>query len=148
MSKIVETKTNFKYLIGYLDKAIRPLVLMVPKMSGHVQTFKVKDGDKNENKLMSFHIDDENFLEKHKTIWIKIEVLKNIEWNALPVYDDRYIKANIRTYSNKVYTNFCGLNVPEDDVECESFTVIFIDSLLVYNNKYYLQVYLDNCVFI
>ena len=68
MSKIVETKTNFKYLIGYLDKAIRPLVLMVPKMSGHVQTFKVKDGDKNENKLMSFHIDDENFLEKHKTI--------------------------------------------------------------------------------
>ena len=30
MSKIVETKTNFKYLIGYLDKAIRPLVLMVP----------------------------------------------------------------------------------------------------------------------
>ena len=25
---------------------------------------------------------------------------------------------------DKVYTNFRGLNVPEDDVECESFTVI------------------------
>ena len=33
----------------------------------------------------------------------------------------------------------------EDDIECESFTAIFIDSLLVYKNKYYLQVYLDNC---
>ena len=25
---------------------------------------------------------------------------------------------------DKVYTNFRGLNVPEDDLECESFTVI------------------------
>ena len=34
--------------------------------------------------------------------------------------------------------------MPEDDIECDSFTVISIDSLLVYENKYYLQVYLDN----
>ena len=37
--------------------------------------------------------------------------------------------------------------MPEDDIECESFTVSFIDSLLVYDKKYYLQVYLDNCVY-
>ena len=37
--------------------------------------------------------------------------------------------------------------MPENDVECESFTVISIDSLLLYENKYYLQVYLDNCVY-
>ena len=37
--------------------------------------------------------------------------------------------------------------MPEDDIECESFTFISIDSLLVYENKYYLQVYLDNCVY-
>ena len=35
--------------------------------------------------------------------------------------------------------------MPEDDIECELLTVISIDSLLVYENKYYLQVYLDNC---
>ena len=35
----------------------------------------------------------------------------------------------------------------QDDIECESFTVISIDSLLVYENKYYLQVYLDNCFY-
>ena len=46
-------------------------------------------------------------------------------------------------YGDKVYPNFCGLNVPEDDTECESFTVISIDSLLVSENKYYLEVYLD-----
>ena len=35
----------------------------------------------------------------------------------------------------------------EHDIECESFTVISIDSLPVYENKYYLQVYLDNRAF-
>ena len=64
-----------------------------------------------------------------------------------PVYDDRHIKTKIKTYGDKVYTNFCGLNVPEDDMEYESFTVISIDSLLVYNNKYYLQVFLDDCAY-
>ena len=36
--------------------------------------------------------------------------------------------------------------MPEDNVECECFTIIFIDSLLVYKNKYYLKVYLDKRV--
>ena len=41
-------------------------------------------------------------LEKYKAIWTKIEDLKNIELNALPVYDDKYIKTKIRTYKEKV----------------------------------------------
>ena len=44
------------------------------------------------SKLMSFRIDDEKLLEKYKTVWTKIENLKNIRLNALPVCDDRYIK--------------------------------------------------------
>ena len=120
----------------------------MPKISEYVKTFKVKDGDKDRNnKLMSFRIDDERLLEKYKSLWTKIEGLKNIELNALQVYDDRYIKTKIRTYRDKVYTNFRGLNVPEDDIKCESFTVIPIDSLLAYKNECYLQVYLDNCAY-
>ena len=58
----------------------------MPKMSGYVKTFKVKDGDKDRNnELMSFHIDDEKLLEKCKAIWTKIKNFKNIELNALPV---------------------------------------------------------------
>ena len=86
----------------------------------------------------SFRIDDEMLLGKYKTIWAKTEDLKNIELNTLPVYDHRYIKPKIRAHGGKVYTNFRGLNVPEDDIECKSFTVIPIDSLLTYENKYYL----------
>ena len=35
--------------------------------------------------------------------------------------------------------------MPEDDIEFGSLTVISIDYLLVYENKYYLRVYLDIC---
>ena len=40
-------KANSKYLTGCLDKAIRLFVLIMPKMSGYVNIFKVKDGDKD-----------------------------------------------------------------------------------------------------
>ena len=89
-------------------------------------------------------IDDDRPLGKYETIWTEIEDLKKTGLNALPVYV-RYIKTKIRAYGNKVYISFCGLIVPEDYIECESFTVISINSLLVYKSKYYIQVYLDNC---
>ena len=114
----------------------------MPKMSVYVKAFKGKEGNK---KLMSFHIDDEKPLEKDRAIWTKIEDLKNINVNALLVYDVKNIKTKIRIFGDKVYTNFRGSNVLEDETECESFTLTSIDSLLVYNKKYYLIVYLENC---
>ena len=117
-------------------------------MSRYVKAFKVIDGDKDKNnKTKFFRIDDEKLLEKYKTIWTKIEDIISIELNTLPVYNEIYIKTKIRTYGYNVYTNFRSLNVPEDDTECESFKVISIDSLLVYESKYYLLVYLDNCAY-
>ena len=150
ISELSETKTNSKYLIGIkCDKVIRPLVLIMSKISGYVKTFKFKDGDKDKSdRLLSFFIDDEKLLQKYEAIWTKIGDLNNIKLNVLPVYDiSIYIKTRIRTYDDKVYTNFCGLNVPENDIELESFAVTSIDFLLVYENKYYRQAYLDNCVY-
>ena len=40
--------------------------MILSKMRGYVQTFKVKDEDKDKNnKLKSLHIDDDKPLEKH-----------------------------------------------------------------------------------
>ena len=115
------------------------------KMSGYVKIFRIKDVDKDKNnKLMSLQVDDGKLLERHEAICTKTEDLKNIELNALPVYNDRYITIKKKTYRDKVYIHFRGLNLPEDDIEYESFTVISIDPLLVYQKKYYLQVYLCN----
>ena len=79
--------------------------MLLSKTSGYVKTFKDTDGNKD-IKLKSFCIDHEKLLEKYKAIWTKIEDLKNIKLNALPVYDDRYRKTKIRMYGDKAYTNF------------------------------------------
>ena len=55
ISKLVKTKASSGYLIRIkFDIAIRPLVLIMRKMKGYVVTF---------------HIDDDKLLEKHKAIW-------------------------------------------------------------------------------
>ena len=43
---------------------------------------------------MSSCMDDEKLFNIYKDIWTKIEDLKNLELNALPVYDDRYKNQN------------------------------------------------------
>ena len=96
---------------------------------------------------MFFCIDDDNLLRKYEIISTKIEDFENIDLNALRVYDYEYLKNKIRTYDNKVYINFPGLNLPGDDIECKYFAAISFNSLCFYENKYNLQVYLDDCVY-
>ena len=71
-------------MIGYFDKAVRQLVLIIPKMSWYIKAFKIED---ESSKLISFQIDDEKLFEKYKANWSKIEDLENIELIALPIYD-------------------------------------------------------------
>ena len=42
---------------------------------------------------------------------------------------------------------FAVLNVPDNGVDCEPFTIISTDSLLVRENNYYLQISLNNCAY-
>ena len=123
-SKKIETKNSSKYMTGYLDEATRPLVFILPKWSVYFKTFEEKN-----NKLTFFCVDD-YLLEKYKSIQTKIEDIRNIELNATPVYDDRYT-AKVRTYSDKVYTNLHGLNALKDGVECESFTIIYTELIVL-----------------
>ena len=53
--------------------------MILPKMTGYVKTFKVKDWNKD-NKSMSFYINDEKLFEKCKTISTKIEYLTKLYW--------------------------------------------------------------------
>ena len=75
ISKSVETKNNSKYFTGCLDHVLRPLILVMPKLSGYVRTFKDKDADKDHNKnnkLMSFLTVADKLLEKYRNISTKI----------------------------------------------------------------------------
>ena len=65
ISKLVKKEFDSNYFIGYLDKTIRLLVLIIPKINGCVKTSKVKGGN---GKLIFFRTDDQKLLEKSKPI--------------------------------------------------------------------------------
>ena len=86
---------------------------------------------------MYVHTDAEKFLEKYETIWTKIECF--IKLNHLSIYADRYVKTKIIINGDKFYTNFRDLNVPEDDIEYESFiAILFIIYLSSKANSRYI----------
>ena len=75
--------------------------VIMAKMIEYVKIF-------DDNKSMSFHINDDKLLEKYKNIGSKIEELKGDWLTILPVHDDRYIKTKTKTYNKKINTDFCN----------------------------------------
>ena len=62
------------------------------------------------NKTMSFRVSDNKLLKKYNKIWEKMSSLLSIEFDSQPVYGDggKYIKTKIKTYGDRVNTNFQG----------------------------------------
>ena len=77
ISKVIKIKTFSKYLIEYLDIAVRPIFLIIPKISKYVKKFNVNGGDKNKNnKMMPFRVIDEKLLEKYKLFRLRLKTQK------------------------------------------------------------------------
>ena len=96
------TKNSFKYFIGYYDNdVIRPLLVKLPQMIGYARKF-------NENKTMSFRVNNKQLLKNYNKIWEKIEELMNPNFESRPVYgdDDKYIKIKIKIYAGSTIKIF------------------------------------------
>ena len=103
-------------------------------MSRYIKIFKDEGGDNN--KLMSFRIDEAKLLKNYNAIWNRIKDLQNIELDGLPVYDIYiYIyvcvyKTKIRTYGDNVYINVRDSNVPEDGVKWNLLLISIFESFV------------------
>ena len=51
-------------------------------------------------------------------------------------------------YNNKVNTNFQGKETPKGDFSCKCLSSIMLDSVVNIANKYYLQVFLEECKYV
>ena len=104
------TKNTIKYFIGYIDNnEIKPCIRL-PQMIGYVKYF-------NDDKVMSFKVTDKKLLNKYNKIWEKVEESLNVKFESKPIYgeDDKYIKAKIKSYQDKVNTNFQGKKTPKEN---------------------------------
>ena len=58
------------------------------------------------------------YTEKRYTkIWERVSSITNIEFDKEPVYgdNDKYIKTKIKSYGDKVNTNFQGNKIPKEN---------------------------------
>ena len=129
-----------KYFIGSSDgDVIRPLCILLPQMSGYIKYFD--NGGKN----MSFKIENEIFHLKYTEIWNKIKRLLGTRFHNHPIYDEKYIKTKVKTFSGVTSTFFSKDELPKERNHYICIAAIFIDSVLKVENKNYPQVYLEQC---
>ena len=91
-----------KYFIGYLhdDDVTKPLCIILPHMSGYIKYFD--NGEKN----ISLKIEDESVYLKYTEIWNKIKNSQNTSFHSQLIYDDKYIKTKVKTFSSMINTLF------------------------------------------
>ena len=67
------------------------------------------------NKTMSFKASDNKLLKNYAKIWERVSSLTNIRFDRQPVYgdNDKYIKTKIKSYGERVNTNFQGNRIPK-----------------------------------
>ena len=51
-------------------------------------------------------IKDDSMLNKYNEIWNKIQKILNTKFHSMPVYDKKYIKAEVREFKGVIKTNF------------------------------------------
>ena len=128
-NKIRGNNETVTYYIGYLDKSVSPLCLILPKMSGWIKYFE--NGGKN----MSFKIEDDEVCVKYNQIWNKIkDLLSGIRLSSDAIYDDQYIKTKVKPFK-MVKTLFSDDIIPKEKVECECIPCISVDSVLKIEKK-------------
>ena len=74
----------------------------------------------------------------------------NIEFDSEPVYGDvdKYIKTKIKTYGDKMNTNFQGRKVPKENASYKCISLIMLDSVIRVNKKYHPQTLLEECKYV
>ena len=74
----------------------------------------------------------------------------NIDFDSEPVYGDnnKYIKTKIKSYGDKVNTNFQGNKIPKENASNKCLSLIMLDSVNRVNKNYYPQTLLEECKYI
>ena len=60
----------------------------------------------------SFLIKDDELLEKYNEIWEKVKISIKKEFDNKPVYNEKYLKAKIKSYNGKINTYFHNNKIP------------------------------------
>ena len=88
---------------------------------------------------MSFKVNDNRLLKRHTKIWGKVSILMNIVFDSEPVYgdNDKYMKAKIKSYEDKLNAFFQDKKVPKESALYTSLLLTMLDWVIRVSKKYY-----------
>ena len=100
--------------------------------------------DFNETKYMSLFIKDNDLLEKYNEIWEKVKNNMKNEFDSEPVYNKKYMKIKIKSYNEKINTNFPNNKILKGGSQRIYLSVILIDTVFIKGKSYYPRVFLES----
>ena len=106
-------------------------------MSGYIKYFE------NGGKSIPFVVKDDDVLDTYHEIWNKIKETLNIKFHTMPVYDEKYIKAQVRDFNRVIKANFLGDEVPKENVHYTCVACITIDFVVKMEEKNHPQVIIN-----
>ena len=111
-SKVKNSNETSKYFIGYLNDIddVSPLCIILTQMDGYIKYFE------NGRKNMSFKIEDDEVYIKYNQIWNKIKEWFGVKFYSEPIYEDKYIKTKVKTFSNVINTFISRDEIPKGRV--------------------------------
>ena len=110
-------------------------------MSAHRRDF-------DETKYIPFLIKHHELLEKYDKIKKEVKTGIKKEFASEPVYNEKCLKAKIKSYNWKINTNFYNNKIPKEGSQFICLSIILIDSVFRAVENYYSQVFLDECKYV
>ena len=127
------------YYNGYITKkpqwdvnSVNPLYLIINRIKGH---FEEIDGDK----YIIINSENGDIMQKYREFFNGIkEIIKKLnDYNQPIKYDDNYMKIKFNTDDN----------IPVNKIIYFPTITIIIESVTKKDDKYYPQLFLDNCLY-
>ena len=130
------------YIVGYqVDGALIPLFVKMPK---NIFSYGVSQYAKNSAYTMSFNVSEaKEWVSQYKKIWNEVES-QLFEKLATGPIKGRCIYGKLKTWKERIKTNFHGQDVPYD-MYCNATAVLKIDSVYKQGKNYHPQVYVEEC---
>ena len=75
-------------------------------------------------------------LDSNKTVSFKV------------IDNDQYIKTKIKSFGDKINTNFQGQKIPKENASYKCLSLIMLDSVIRANKKYYPKTLLEECKYV
>ena len=102
------------------------------------------------NKItVSLMVEDKQLLKNYKKICKKNKRLMDIDFESKATYDGKHINTKIKICKDCITTNFYDntgfKEVPEEKVPHKCLSKIILDSVLYAYEKYYPQIFLEEC---